>query len=233
MLVMNEAQGVSVDASANASEDAALKAAMDACRVESVPLYDPVGWAYVEALASRWSVAAESVRPVLRSRLDVAVQAARARVRDRVAVAAPTGTRARKPAAKPECERASQGVQSLRQLNRSSAAAAQDTPGSRPELRSARRFHEMWARLMAEEELDQAFGRAPENAGPLNPHMLVLKTLQQMREFSPEYLRRFVTQAESLLWLSEVPARLRQPASGSRGVKGAKGKPASRSRRKG
>ena len=54
--------------------------------------------------------------------------------------------------------------------------------------------------LLAE---DQAMVRGPENAGPLNPHMLVLRSLALMRQLSPDYLQRFLSHVDSLLWLDQ------------------------------
>ncbi len=81
--------------------------------------------------------------------------------------------------------------------------------GPWPELRSAVCFRETWSRISAEEELAQAAERAPDNAGPLNSHMLVLRTLGLMRELSPDYLRRFMTHAQTLLWLDAANLRMK------------------------
>lgn len=112
----------------------------------------------------------------------------------------------------------------LAELNAHIAQASQDArgPGAAggrstnggghwPELRSAQRFRETWERLGAEEAVVQATHRAPENAGPLNAHMLVLRTLGLMRELSPHYLRRFLTHTETLLWLEQAQTQLKQP----------------------
>jgi hypothetical protein len=88
--------------------------------------------------------------------------------------------------------------------------------GQNRELRSAVRFRETWARLCAEAEVEQASHRAPENAGPLNAHHLVLRMLGLMRELSPDYLRRFLGYSESLLWLDQGYARLKQPTAKAR-----------------
>lgn len=71
------------------------------------------------------------------------------------------------------------------------------------EMKSVRRFRETWSRIAAERQVDQALVRGPENAGPLNSHMLVLRSLALMRDLSPDYLRRFMSQVDSLLWLEE------------------------------
>ena len=80
------------------------------------------------------------------------------------------------------------------------------------DLRSTVRFRETWARISAETVVDQATHRAPENAGPLNAHNLVLRALGHMRDLSPDYLRRFMGHADSLMWLDQAYGQLKQPA---------------------
>lgn len=98
-------------------------------------------------------------------------------------------------------------------IARVSQAAGGDAPTSGgdpwPELRSAQRFRETWERLGAEQAVVQASHRAPENAGPLNAHMLTLRTLSLMSELSPHYLRRFLSSAETLLWMEQAQGQLK------------------------
>ena len=101
----------------------------------------------------------------------------------------------------------------LAQLNQYIRQATQDdvtaptpvgpsrVPKRKPEMKSVQRFRETWSRIAAVDQVDKAIVRGPENAGPLNSHMLVLRSLGLMREISPDYLRRFVGQVETLLWL--------------------------------
>ena len=84
-------------------------------------------------------------------------------------------------------------------------------PGA--ELRSVQAFRDSWARIAAENEVTKAVQRGPENAGPLNSHMLVLRTLGVLQTLSPDYLRRFVAHADALLWLDQAGPRLKQPAA--------------------
>lgn len=100
----------------------------------------------------------------------------------------------------------------IAQASQAARAQGAANPGPWPELRSAQRFRETWGRIVAENEVEQASHRAPENAGPLNSHMLVLRTLGLMRELSPDYLRRFLSHADTLLWLEQAFAQLKPPA---------------------
>ena len=67
-----------------------------------------------------------------------------------------------------------------------------------------RGFGEVWSRISAERQVVQALRRGPENAGPLNSHMLILRALTLMRSLSPDYLRRFLAQMDTLLWLDQA-----------------------------
>lgn len=90
------------------------------------------------------------------------------------------------------------------------AAAEPAAPGETidpEELSSVRRFRRAWDRTRALDRLEEAAARRPANAGPLNSHMLVLRSLDLMRGLSPDYLRRFIVQIEALQWLEDAAAR--------------------------
>ena len=97
----------------------------------------------------------------------------------------------------------------LAQLNQHIAGFS--PPGA--ELRSVQAFRESWARISTENEVTHAVQRGPENAGPLNSHMLVLRTLGMLQTLSPDYLRRFVAHADALLWIDQAGNRLKQPSA--------------------
>lgn len=162
---------------------------------------------YLEALERRLQTAPEAVQRVLHARLGP-----QAEVTGPLAVVEPPPpTRQRAQPPKPATP--------LGQLNQYIASATRQPGASaRPELRSAQTFRETWSRIWAEDEVTEAVQRGPDNAGPLNSHMLVLRTLGLMRELSPDYLRRFMAHADTLLWLDQAAVRLKTPAG--------KGKPA-------
>jgi hypothetical protein len=76
--------------------------------------------------------------------------------------------------------------------------------GSRPELKSIRYFRNTWSKLSVDKQLSQAIAQGPENAGPLNSHQLVLRSLSVMRDISPDYLNRFMSYVDALLWLDQA-----------------------------
>lgn len=65
-------------------------------------------------------------------------------------------------------------------------------------------FRSTWSRLSADRRLTQSQALVPENAGPLNSHRLVHRSLTVMRELSPEYLHRFMSYVDTLLWVDQA-----------------------------
>ncbi|ENO84009.1 DUF2894 domain-containing protein, partial [Thauera linaloolentis] len=94
------------------------------------------------------------------------------------------------------------------------------------ELKSLRYFGSTWSRLSLEQQLSQALARAPDNAGPLNSHFLVLQALIRMRDIAPQYLENLMSYADALLWLD-----LADPGKGA-GQKGGAQKAAVRKTRR-
>lgn len=76
------------------------------------------------------------------------------------------------------------------------------------ELASVRQFRASWSRQHAVDQVQHAVRRGPENAGPLNSHMLVIHSLALMRKLSPHYLQRFMSHVDALLWLEQANAKL-------------------------
>ena len=72
------------------------------------------------------------------------------------------------------------------------------------DMKSVRRFSQVWSHIAAEQQVKQALNRGPENAGPLNAHRLMLRSLALMQSLSPDYLRRFLGQADALLWVDQA-----------------------------
>ena len=151
---------------------------------------DAVRAHFAQALARRMETAPEAVQRVLQGKLTKALAHG-------VASEPPESPSPRSPK-KPRSP--------LAELNLRVGAS------TRSELRSVRAFSETWSRICAEEDVAQAVQRGPENAGPLNSHMLVLRTLSSLRELSPDYLRRFMAHADTLLWLDRAGSRLKPPA---------------------
>lgn len=194
--------------------------------------HDPVRLRYLEALAERLPHQPPAVQQVLAQRLQLAVAAYAEQVgAQRAAVAQPvtassdasapmpipTPTSASTSA--PSQPAAPQPLSPLAQLNQELAERAQaevdrlriEGGASASHMKSVREFSEVWSRIAAEQQVAQALDRGPENAGPLNPHKLMLRSIRLMRGLSPDYLRRFLSQMDSLLWLDQAHHRPRAP----------------------
>jgi len=180
---------------------------------------DPLCQRYLEALERRLQSAPDAVQQLLQRKLE--------QLR---AAAGPDHPKAASPVLDGETASALTEARSeqdqgslLAQLNSHIDAVTQpqgDTAVSgaferRAELRNARRFRETWSRICAEDEVERALERGPENAGPLNPHRLLLHTMALMRELSPDYLHRFLSQMDTLLWLEKAQGKrkLEKPLS--------------------
>lgn len=85
------------------------------------------------------------------------------------------------------------------------AALAPASPLGQPvELKALWQFRSTWTRLSADRQLARSLAEVPRNPGPLNSHLLALRSLQLMQALSPAYLQRFMTQIEALLWLEQA-----------------------------
>jgi hypothetical protein len=82
---------------------------------------------------------------------------------------------------------------------------------SRSELKAIRYHRNTWSKLSVDKQVAQAMQQAPENAGPLNSHYLVLRSLEFMREISPDYLNRFMSYVDTLLCLEQAERKSKLP----------------------
>lgn len=117
----------------------------------------------------------------------------------------------------------------LAHLGQAAPVCAPDAPDkvahedtTRTELKAVRYFRRTWSRLDTDRQLTQAMAQAPDNAGPLNAHHLVLQALTQLQALSPAYVEHFLSYADTLLWLDQIDSARSQsqkpPARGKRKV---------------
>ncbi|MDX9788525.1 MAG: DUF2894 domain-containing protein [Desulfobacterales bacterium] len=87
------------------------------------------------------------------------------------------------------------------------AVAFEDAPSSSPNEAGSkpfRFFKKTLATLNSERLVARAIKERPENAGPLNSQLLATRSLFIMRRLSPNYLNRFVSYIDTLLWLEQA-----------------------------
>lgn len=194
-----------------AQDGAILQSQIEALRHAGAQHFDPMRFRYFEVLLQRMQPAPAPVQALLQAKLKQGLQAYRAGWQaQQVAAPPPAQPPARRLALGPGSTALADLNRYIQQLNQKAAsgptlhhAVPLDAP---PDLKSLAGFREVWAKIAAEDQLDRAWARQPENAGPLNPHMLVLRTLGLMRQLSPEYLGRFMAQVDALLWLEQAQA---------------------------
>lgn len=230
------------------------------------PRHPHAGWpglppavhaAYVAALARRAAVHGGTLRALLEQKLSesrsasvsgaVAPVAGATPPAGQAAVSAPAAAASR-PAPSAARRRPGPLAELTARLNRAAGEgevlpstaglSAATAPAEPAELKSLQRDRAAWARLSVEQELQRALAQVPANPGPLNPHLLVLRSLRQLQALSPAYLARFVSQVETLIWLERVsfgtlPARpvVAKAATGANGASGVAGAAGASARR--
>lgn len=195
-----------------------IEPSLESLRAEGAQHHDPVRFRYLEVLAARLPAQTPAVQQVLAGRLQAAM--------------ADYAACARAAASRPQAATAPAGAPSaLEALNGDLAARARadadavllDGGASVSDMKSVRRFGEVWSKISAEQQVAEAITRGPENAGPLNAHRLVLRSLALMRLLSPDYLRHFLSQMDTLLWLEQAAAKpARTPLRPGRAARSAK-----------
>ncbi len=180
---------------------------LEALRAAGAQRLDPMGLRFLEELARRSEGAQGEVRRLLLARLEQGLAEAMARVAGRTA-ATTMGPRA---AVAPAPRHAPLAALNQYIRDRGGVSRVGQEPSDEGEMRSAQRFRRTWSRIAAEEQVTQALRQGPTHAGPLNPHQLVLRSMELMRELSPHYLQRFLSHAQTLLWLEQAQARSAAP----------------------
>ena len=174
--------------------------AIASLRLLGADRFDPIGLHYLEVLARRRSVQRDRVKCILEDKLKQALDDFDQRFQ--LSQCNTKGAISLSRVGKHE---------SLRELTRHMAdhsteysdRISPENVDSRAELKSVRQFRNTWSKLSANKQVTQALDQAPKNAGPINSHMLVLRSLALMRELSPDYLNRFVSYVDTLLCLDQ------------------------------
>jgi hypothetical protein len=161
-----------------------LQSAVAALRASGAWRSDRARFFYLEAMARRLPQQPEPVQRLLAGRMQAALAQFSGETPSAAAIQKP-------PPGSPS---------PLAQLNDAMRAAGSGAH----ELASARRFRRAWDSGRTLDQVERAVARRPANAGPLNSHMLVVQSLEQMRTLSTEYLQHFVAHVESLQWLERA-----------------------------
>ncbi len=231
------------DAPPAASPD--VDAMIASLRAAGAGRFDPVRLHYIEALAKRAATHRGSVRRMLDARLAQAIEAlkerfelARCDADDIVARNAERYPHAandlQRLLAAGEFKEVRQTIATLQAREQCAALGAlvrrlehpapenanapvERKHEQRPELKTVRNFRKTFSKLSVDKQVARALEQAPRNAGPINSHMLVLRSLALMRDISPDYLNRFMSYADTLLRLDQgekdKPGIAKRPAA--------------------
>jgi hypothetical protein len=205
-------------------------ATLAALRAAGAARFDPLRFSYLEALARRAQSQSAAVRALLEARLAAALsdfeqgfvaagQAAQAALAQAGAAHPQAAAELAQLCAAGDFAALRRRIASLAATGSGPLAALvrhADQHASPPgdgglaahaapaELKAVRYFRDTWSQLSVERQVSHAIGQAPEQAGPLNSHYLVLRSLEMMRDISPDYLKRFMSYADTLLCLDQA-----------------------------
>ncbi|VTU32632.1 hypothetical protein H6CHR_03839 [Variovorax sp. PBL-H6] len=201
-------------------------ATLDAWRERGDHRLDPVRFRFIEALARRAATHQGEVRRILDDKLQQVLAAYGENVEKVRGVPVPSA-----PAKKEDRPDPRPLAGLLEHIARHALAHGEEpSPGDGTptlsatprELKTLGYFRSTWSRLSADRRLTQSLAAVPENAGPLNSHQLVHRALTLMRELSPEYLHRFMSHVDTLLWLDGANAGSAAPAMDTSRAEGRK-----------
>lgn len=164
---------------------------------------DAVGWHYIEVLSERARVQTGAAQALLHEKLQARLIQFKQRwdaAQKSAKVSAPASVTA--PSA----------LAVLLSDMAQHAAVPSTTPSTltiktaawRAESPRVQQFKKQLGKISVQKQVKQAIALAPQNAGPINSHMLVLRSLGLMRDASPDYLNRFITYVDTLLCLEEA-----------------------------
>ena len=155
---------------------------------------DPVGWHYIQVLAERTRTQTGLAQVLLQAKLSSALAQLQARLA------------AQKKQHTQHIQHTRHTPSPLSALLRDMAAPSADRPLSpgghgRMDKPHIVQFRQQLGKISVQKQVTQAIAQAPQNAGPINSHMLVLRSLSLMRDLSPDYLNRFMGYVDTLLFL--------------------------------
>jgi hypothetical protein len=173
---------------------------LDAWRARGEHRADPVRFRFIEAMARRAAGHQGDARRILDEKVAALLAAYREKLEENQRAVADM----KQEPALPSGPLAQLVEHIARQSPLQAEGPAATGAAPAPELKTLRYFRSTWSRLSADRRLTQSLAKVPDNAGPLNSHHLVHRSLKLMHELSPEYLNRFMSYVDTLLWVDQV-----------------------------
>lgn len=196
-----------------AQELLALMARLQSAGAESA---DAVGWHYVRTLAERASAQSGPVQELLHTKLRQSLKEMQTRLAQQTLAA--EASRLTDALQTQHSTRSPTAASPLALLLRDMGSSTIDQParpsqGSPPESPRVRQLRQQLRRIRVEKQVSRAMASGPQNAGPINSHMLVLRALGLLRDISPEYLHRFMVHLDTLLCLHDHQTQAATPSA--------------------
>ena len=162
---------------------------------------DPVGWHHIQVLTERTRTQTGLAQVLLQAKLNSALAQLQARLA------------AQKKQHTQHIQPTRHTPSPLSALLRDMSAPSAERPLSpgghgRMDKPHIVQFRQQLGKISVQKQVTQAIAQAPQNAGPINSHMLVLRSLGLMRDLSPDYLHRFMGYVDTLLFL-DAPATVK------------------------
>ena len=173
-----------------------LDTEMERLRLAGAAGVDAVQWHYIETLAARSRNQSKQAQALLQAKL----QAALAHLDMRMAAANQS------PAEPAAAITPSPMTLLLQEMAPPPATLSGKVSFLEAHRESPRvqQFRKQLRKISVQKQVSYAIAQAPQNAGPINSHILVLRALGLMRELSPDYLQRFVAYVNTLMVLENA-----------------------------
>ena len=182
------------------SEPVSTEELLSTLRQAGAALVDAVGWHYIEVLAERSQSVSGAAQALLNDKLHKMLGEFDARMNTEPAR---SGDGARGSNVSPSPLALLLQEMSLQATTQPQGGAGSTKPW-RGESPRVQQFRKQLRKISVQKQVSRAIAQAPQNAGPINSHMLVLRALGLMRDIAPDYLNRFMTHLDTLLCLEEA-----------------------------
>lgn len=176
-----------------------LEPRLQALQAANAPRLDPVNWHYLHTLSDRFATQTPTVQTALRPKLEQLLD----QIEQAVAQPDLSASRA-EPSPSPSALSLLLAEMGMPAALATQAQPAPQTLNAAKDSPRVQQFRKQLRTLSVQKQVRTALSKAPQNAGPINSHMLVLRALGMMRELSPDYLQRFMTYVDTLILLENA-----------------------------
>ncbi|PUE51872.1 hypothetical protein B9Z45_14190 [Limnohabitans sp. 2KL-17] len=189
-----------------------LDALHESLQARGAAQLEPVEWHYITVLSERARAQTGPAQRLLNDKLEMAL----VRLKDTLDAAPTRADFSKTKAQEKACAQSTPAVSPLAALLKDMQTESAN-PGTgiasawRVESPRIRQFRKQLSQISVQKQVSKAMAQAPQNAGPINSHMLVLRSLGLMRVASPDYLSRFMGYVDTLLFLEEAGQGKRVP----------------------